>query len=202
MWKQTVSFKSKLQLYILHKLVALINADVYIQLLYRVCITDIYITVNALYHCIGSQAGGRFCWRQLKNSFFHSSTGAWSMPVWDRKYVTAVCLIWSEIPSGIWASQPCLRMSNPVWGEDFTKSYVQCTVNCLSSATSHIWRIEGQRKGLEDVVDNRHDWRGVLQGGCWLWDFMTQNKNLSVEMERKQRKKREIMGFSKMGWKW
>ena len=105
------------------------------------------------------------------------------MPVWDRKYVTAVCLIWSEIPSGIWASQPCLRMSNPVWGEDFTKSYVQCTVNCLSSDTSHNWRIEGQRKGLEDVVDNRHDWRGVLQGGLWLWDFMTRDKNLSVEME-------------------
>ena len=37
-------------------------------------------------------------------------------------------------------------MSNPVWGEDFTKSYVQCTVNCLSSDTSHI---SGGLKGRE-----------------------------------------------------
>ena len=34
--------------------------------------------------------------------------------------------------------QPCVG-----FGEDYTKSYVQCTVNCLSSDTSHVWGIEG-----------------------------------------------------------
>ena len=55
MWKQTVSCNWTFCISLLLWSTQMYNIYNYY--------TDIYITVNALYHCIGFQAGGRFSWK-------------------------------------------------------------------------------------------------------------------------------------------